>query len=259
MLAAIIAKNQNAVTHIIVKHRENIGYKIYRQTGGKIIAGPFRGVRIPKGSTWSGFTDHGSIICGLYEQQILELLKDRTFNDVVVAGAGWGYYPISICASGKARRAFLFESDFQNSSQIEEAIEANGVRDQIVVLGEATCASIDSLKNFDFNSQNSLVISDLEGFEYDFFTRNTLNYFKYSELIIELHEFDDWMSAQAQKLLERVNEHFEFIFVEGNSRTYSQEIVNLNLSEQDKVLLAEEGRPNHMRWIYCVPKQLEVS
>lgn len=65
---------------IIQSQRENLSSRVYKHYKGVVAFGLFKGLKINAYTAWSGNKDVGSKILGLYENQILDWLKQKNLN-----------------------------------------------------------------------------------------------------------------------------------------------------------------------------------
>lgn len=155
-----------------------------------ILAGPFEGVKYKKYTNltkYAGNTVLVQKVFGLYEQEILNFISVEHFDKVIDIGAGDGYYGIGLIAKNYVSKAFFYETDDYRASHIQINASINDIQsDKILLRKTADPTSI--LNDIDNNgvSQKTLIICDIEGWEYDLFTEPFLNDLKKRNICILL-------------------------------------------------------------------------
>ena len=197
------------------------------------------------------------MILGLYEKEIIEILlntsKERSvFIDI---GAADGYYAVSSVKNYFFNRSYCFEIEQKGRSVIRQNSILNGVAEKVIIFGEANRKSLLKIPKADIS--NSVVLIDIEGFEFDFLDTNILNILKESICIIELH---DWFFEDGKKRLEelrkRASKNFKISEFKLRSRDTSN-IKELDLySDNERWIICSEGRPRSMTWLRLDPKAL---
>ena len=109
-----------------------------------------------------------------------------------------------------------------------------GISNQVQILPEATT---DSLINFAFLADHSVVLCDIEGGEFDLLENNLLQAFAKAFFIIEIH---DWNGRQDsyENLRNRASSYFD--------------IEELSMSSRDLSLFPElSSYDDYDRWLMC--------
>ena len=213
--------------------------------GGKIKYGPFEGQTLSNSISW-GDTDVASQILGFYEAEVLEEIKrsgDRTL--LINLGAADGYYSVGWARTrsnlDKPRNAVAFEIQTRGREVILENAKLNRVDSQIQIMGIATKETLMSL-NFKTPMNEVMILSDIEGFEYQILDEEVLNFFAGAKWIIEAHEFNQEMRESLSKVLEMVQGKFNSKVVISGPRNPNQFEDLLGFSDVDRFLLCAEGR-----------------
>lgn len=115
---------------------------IHEKVNDTVVAGPFKNTVIPIANRWSGSSDTGSKLLGLYEQQILNEiveihLKCITRNKKLVLinlGSADGYYAIGGCVAGIFEYAYCFEKESLSNDDAITFASNNCVENQISFL-----------------------------------------------------------------------------------------------------------------------------
>jgi hypothetical protein len=118
--------------------RKVVSNKIRAQLSNQVAYGPFKGLRMSAQNVWSS-SDSGSMLLGLYEQEVLNILSligkpDRTFVNL---GASDGYYGIGVLAAGLYGHSYCYELNENSRHLIQETATLNNVSEKITVFGKA--------------------------------------------------------------------------------------------------------------------------
>lgn len=237
---------------IIQSEREKLSSRVYKNYNGVVAFGLFKGLKINAKTAWSGNKDTGSKILGLYENQILDWLKDKKFDLFIDIGAADGYYALGLLISSKVERAITFEISNLDIEISKSLAIANGVYDKIEFRGEATQDEIALILP---QSQNGLIFMDIEGGEFELVSENLLKLSKDYSFCIELHEFFDIDLEEDFVKLCRKFHDVEIIY--GFNRDFPKDQFLLRLSDNDRALLLSEGRPYGMKWLILSPRILD--
>ncbi len=222
--------------------------------GATVRYGPFAGLKFPSASQW-GVTDRGSMLLGLYEQEILESLaktpKDfRTFIDI---GAADGYYGVGVLVGGLFEHSYCFEMNERSRELIREAAVLNGVEKRIEVHGTADRNFYDLIPAE--RREKSVLFLDVEGAEFSLLEKRTFEVFSRSIIFVELHEFYVEDGPQKLKrLLEDASATHSVTQFRTSSRDLSAFPELAKLNDNDRWMLCSEGRPLLMSWLRFAPK-----
>ena len=237
------------VDEVIQAQREKLSDKVYQNYHGVVAFGAFRGLILDTGSAWSGSRDTGAKILGLYENQILDWLKDKKFDLFIDIGAADGYYAAGMLISKKAAHAVTFEISIADQAVTRSIAAKNEILDKIEIKGKATEGEILSVIQQD---KDGLVLMDIEGEEFNLISERILQSAKNYSFIIELHEIFDVYAEQ--KLLELLRK-FHFVeIIYGLNRNFPKDPFLLSLTDNERVLLLSEGRQSGMKWICLSPR-----
>ncbi len=240
----------------LVQHRYSLGRKLSSELDHSIRYGPFRGTRLVPDSRWSA-ADRGSMLLGLYEQEVLGELERlangrRVLLDV---GAADGYYAVGALKGGLFNVVVCFEIDPEGQRIIAEQSRMNEVSAQIFVLGEATHGFVDEArKAVEFAAAEAVILMDIEGGEFEVLSDRVLNQVRDAVVIVEVHDFDAVGTYQAEALLKRLREHFSVRVMSQSGRNPNVFEELAEWSDDDRWLLCSESRQCRMRWFICEPR-----
>ncbi|WP_146681602.1 hypothetical protein [Thioclava sp. F28-4] len=115
--------------------------------------GPFSGMRLPHGGSWSDY-DLGSKIIGSYESELFSSLEDAINwrpEAIVNIGASEGYYAVGLSRRIKTASVFAYDTDLESRHTL------------------ATCAKINNsdvqiIESLDLSDANSYFYREIEKF-----------------------------------------------------------------------------------------------
>lgn len=216
--------------------------------------GLFKGFKLST-STWWAKRERGAMLLGLYEIEVLESLKKipPTYTTFIDLGAADGYYGVGVLVGNLFQNSICYEISELGRQTIKENASLNGVSNRIQIRGTA---DKDFYKGIDQNTlNNSVLLIDIEGAEFDLVHKETFAAFKNSVIIIELHE---WNLADASMELEKLKNDSQSTHVITEFRTSHRDPAAFSelkkYSDTDRWLICSEGRPEVMRWWRFDPK-----
>ena len=241
----------------LVQHRYQLGQQLANAMDGIVGYGPFKGMRLETLSHWSG-ADTGSMLLGMYEQEVLEeLYRLSQSREVLVdVGAADGYYGVGSVVSGMFTKAICFEVDPDGQQMIRQLAILNGVEESVVVLGEAD--SSDFLPELTpwlpKDLSECVFLVDIEGGEFALLNDELLKAISVAPLIVELHDFDQESRAAAEELIDRISRTHDVHTVYQGHRDPNLFTEVQHWPDDDRWVVCSESRAKRMRWIVCEPK-----
>lgn len=157
---------------------------LWRQTGGRVAAGPFKGLRLA-GDTPDDC--YGAALLGSYECETHEWLERqfaRGWNAVVNVGSDTGYYSTGTALRLPQATVYAFEMIDAKRAETTRSAERNGVGSRVQALGQADPAALAALP-----VTEALVICDCEGYEAVVLDPELVPWLARSAMLVELHDF----------------------------------------------------------------------
>jgi hypothetical protein len=212
---------------------------------GEVLAGPFVGLQFPFGASWGGFAAR---LAGCYEQEIqshVQAAIDASPPVVIDAGAAEGYYAVGFARRLRAAQVISFDIDPVARRACREVARLNGVSN-LVVRGRITPKEMNRHLRPD-----SLVLSDVEGYERELLEPRSAPGLQSCRIICELHEF------AAPGVTDTITSRF--------ASTHRVELVTAeprrevprylaHLEAQTARQAIREGRPPGMQWAVMIPR-----
>ncbi len=230
--------------------RKRISRELFHRNHGVIQRGIFKGLKLDGRSNIS----QGPLalkIYGLFEQEVVKKIEALgPFSDAVNIGAADGYFSLGLVKSGLAQRSICFEITETGRDAIRRNAEINGVADKVLVFGKADQDIADHLKTADYSSQRSLVLCDIEGAEFDLFTRPFFEAIRGADIIIELHDRIFMGSTQPRtELIANIPEGYTYEIIRSKPPQWSGIEDIEALSDNDRALVTSEGRKLIGEWL----------
>lgn len=246
-LISLLRRFSDQVNHMVAKYEAETLLNSLA-----VLNGPFKGLKYPN------FESHCSSVypklLGSYEaelQPVIKQLLPKRYKLVVDIGAAEGYYAAGFAKYGNSGKVIVYEADDKARSLCSEILKLNAVADKVEVHG--TCSKEDILQ-LDLN--NSLIISDCEGFEKQIFDAETVKHLTKTDIVIEVHDFVHRdLTPSLYKIFEQTH-HIKLI----QSTTDESRAINYQLSElkglsfRTRKFILSEYRPEIMNWMVCTPK-----
>lgn len=241
--------------------RFRLGQRLSQQLGHTVTYGPFVGLLLSDTSWW-GAADRGSMLLGIYEQEVLEsivaLSPER--NIFVDLGAADGYYAVGAVYSGLFERALAFEISEEGRSAIAQNARRNSVSDRIEILGIADSLSLSKIHQDDLLDLGQvLMLVDIEGAEFELLTSEMLEAFRQAAIVVEIHNFIEDDDQRVAQLVKNAEKNFKTRWVHTGPRNPSAFPELANWSDDDRWILCSESRPKLMSWLILEPKVMTAK
>lgn len=239
-------------------HKEKICCDAKTIFGDQIAFGIFKGMKLSS-NVWWGRHDILAKYLGQYEPHILQKLEDLSnhYEHVINIGAADGYYSVGLLYSKLYSSVTCFEISSKGRDAIAENAELNNCKDKIFINKEANLKTLK--KEIEVN-KSSVLLCDIEGAEFDLFSKEILSIASQCTIIIELHdEFTFGDIGRRKRLINDAEEYFDISFI----RRFNPKINEFDqLSQWDdnsRHLAFSEGRPCRMDWLCLNPKKTKIT
>lgn len=238
----------------IRQRQERISLEVFNMLGGTVAYGPFKGLVLNK-ERWWGSLDLASQCLGLYEREFLDILqnlKNDEFNRFIDVGAADGYYAIGMLTSKLVRNCVCFEQSEIGQAAIRNSWIENGAIGELEIFGQATAETFFGYPSHYFD--NSLIMIDVEGFEFDLLTLTVLEHLKSSTMLIEIHNWVDDFNNQYSTFLKNASRFFNIAILPHVDRSTSKFPELRDFTDDNRALITSERRPCMMRFLKLSPK-----
>jgi hypothetical protein len=175
---------------------------------GRVMAGPFRGMRIELSPLSSrhllGYL-LGSQELELHEA--IEHIATRDYRTILNIGAADGYYAVGLAMRLPDACIEAFEALPEFHPLIQRAAQANSVRQRIAIFGKCTV----DLLNLRLASaaQPTLIVMDVEGAEVALLDLHAVPPLELADILVETH--DAFAPAATEELIDRLGETHDVV------------------------------------------------
>jgi hypothetical protein len=160
----------------------SLNQRLIAELGNQVLEGPFPSMTL---SPLSRAEHIGPYLLGTYEAELHDTWKrllQRDYSEIVDVGANFGYYAVGLARRFPATRVVAFDVDWWARKAVAEMCAAN---DAVNVSIEAWCDPPWLARHL---KDNSLIVSDCEGYEGALFCEQWVPAFASCTFVIELHE-----------------------------------------------------------------------
>lgn len=190
-------------------------------------------------------------ILGSYEREIQPLIEricGKAYDVVIDIGCAEGYYAVGLARRITEAMVYAFDTSAEALRLCREMARVNLVADRVVT---GLDCDLEVLRSLPLMGR-TLIISDCEGYEKYLFTKDSIPFFQYHDLLIEAHDFlDIQISSQIRTLFATTHdlECLESIDDIQKALRYDYpELKALDLATRKEILA--ERRPAIMEWFY---------
>ena len=245
-----LKKLELRIDKVVEKKRIILSSKISKMYNNTVQQGPFKGMIINEDQFW-GQGDRSSKILGLYEKEIQDLIvsiqKDKNYSTFVDIGGADGFFAIGSLVNNLFEKCEVFEISKKGRISIQKNSKQNNVYDSIKIHDKASKRSLIKIDNIN----NSLILCDIEGGEYELFDEKLINEIHPSDIIIEIHKDKENSLVNFEKRFTKTYSLTK-ITQEPRSLKNFKELENIN--DNNRALIMSEGRSGIQEWWYLSPK-----
>ena len=238
------------IDKVVEKKRIILSSKISKIYNNTVQQGPFKGMVMNEDQFW-GQGDSSSKILGLYEKEIQDLIvsiqKDKKYSTFVDIGGADGFFAIGSLVNNLFKKCEVFEISKKGRISIQKNSKQNNVYDSIRIHDKASKASLTKIDNIN----NSLILCDIEGGEYELFDEKLIKKIYPSDIIIEIHKNKENSLVNFEKRFTKIYSITK-ITQEPRSLKNFKELENIN--DNNRALITSEGRSYVQEWWHLSPK-----
>jgi len=232
-----------------------LSQKLFKEFDGYVRYGPLKNYKLPKKAIWSQ-RDAGAKLLGLYEKDLMPFILNaaKTKSHLIDLGAADGYYAVGLLQAALFKGAIAFEISSKSRTVLSQSAIENNVSEILQIQGVASLEALSKIPEKTIS--DSLILIDIEGGEFEILDDSFFSLTREAVIIVEIHE---WMVSEGTKRLENIlsiarNTHSSTIINTG-TRDLSTMRELKNYSDNDRWLIASEGRARAMQWICFEPIQ----
>ncbi len=171
---------------------------IWKTMDGRVISGPFKGLRYVQASVGSRYEPK---LLGTYEKELHPVVEhwcQARFDTILNVGAAEGYYAIGLALRCPQARILAFESEATGQQLLREMAELNGIADRLTIHG---ACDRDALNQCLPSAGACLLVVDVEGAEMTLLDPQFVPGLRHATLLVEMH--DHLFPGSSQTLRDR--------------------------------------------------------
>lgn len=241
------------IDKVVEKKRIDLSNKVSKIFNNTVQEGPFKGMIISEDQFW-GPGDKASKILGLYEKEIQDLINQiqekNNFPAFIDIGGADGFFAVGSVKNNLFKNCEVFEISKRGRQSIEESAIKNNVADLISIKSEANEKTLSSIENIN----NSVILCDIEGGEYDLFSENLIKNMHPSNVIIEIHKNPD---ISLNEFEDKFKNLFSINKITQGPRSLKGFGELKNFNDNNRSLLTSEGRSYIQEWWHLSPKKIK--
>lgn len=239
---------------LLTREKIRIGTRLSAELNHTVAYGPFKGLILKPKSSWSR-ADRGSMLLGIYEREVSDLLPQVFFKRSVFVnfGAADGFYALGVLTSGLAERVIAFEQCEKSRNILVSSATLNSVSEKLTVRGKADELCIIKLASH-LPLNKSVVLFDVEGAEYTLLSEAVFSALNGAIIIVEIHRLRDIGSQVVlSTLIKRSGRAYKVKIIKQASRDPLSLPFTTMLSDDEAWLLCSEGRGYRQVWAVFEP------
>lgn len=228
---------------------------IRRATAGRVMAGPFAGLRYVEEAVGASYLPK---LLGTYEMELheaIEAIVAAQPRRVVDVGAAEGYYAVGLAKRMPGTTVVSFEQNPTGRELHRRLVELNGVAAQSDIRGECTPETL--AQCLAEAEEPVAIICDVEGYEGVLMDPEAIPALRRATILIELHDvFQPGLSELLRKRFEASHDISDIVTRPRRLADYPFEAWWQRVLPHEYALYPlDELRPGPMRWFWMRPRQ----
>jgi hypothetical protein len=222
--------------------------KVERAAGGKVLSGPFRGMRSL--TSPDDFVDY-TMLLGTYELELhptIERVAGAGFRTIVDVGAAQGWYAIGFARLCPGSSIIAFESNPEGREQLLRTAKANGVEGRITLKGFCSGEDLQACLS---DPPRTLVFMDIDGGEMELLDPARVPGLSSCHIVLEEHDF--LVPGIVQVVKDRFGETHDLEWIPQQLRTLAHLPVRSPFLDHWLLALMNE-RPAGNSWVAMRPR-----
>jgi hypothetical protein len=214
---------------------------------GRILAGPFAGLRFPR----SGIDSYCEVL-GSYEQCLIPTVEKIIRSPpplIIDVGASYGYYALGFAMSCPNSRVIAYEMDQTRTALMRKYRTLNGLNGNPEI--RARC-STDDLAGDLTGDRASFLFMDVEGFEDVLLSPEKVPGLARTEIVVELH--DMFVPGTSGRIRHRFAATHDQTLIEEEPPMMALPSEYENVVRPYWHRMTSEKRVSRISWLHLVPK-----
>jgi len=242
--------------NLLMPHWHMSAFLIRTAARRRVVAGPFRGMRIQLSSLSSRHLL--GYILGSQElelREVIERIVKHGYRTIINVGAADGYYAVGLALRSPSSAVEAFETLREFHPLVQQSARLNGVSDRIALHG--TCEPNTLRQTLERVTKPVLVLMDIEGGEVGLLDPRSIPQLRDADILVETHDafvaqatdtlinrFWETHSVECYSAQPRIHADFPAHFLPAFRRWFPRLAVDL----------MDERRPGIQRWLFLTAK-----
>lgn len=227
------------------ERRRSLEVRLHGATGGRVVAGPFAGMRYSEASTCGTL---GPKLLGTYERElatVLETIIAAGRCRIIDIGAAEGWYAVGLLTRLPDARVVAYEATDHGRALLRDMAVANQVAARLDLRGHCDVAVLAAIiEAFD----PDLIVCDVEGAERSLLDLALIPPLAGIDMLVEMHDFADPATSVALEERFRRTHAIDRIATRPRRGADVPEVAGFTWAERRA--LASELRPCRMEWLW---------
>ena len=224
----------------------DLNLKYEAQLGRTVLTGPFKGLQYTEFTSRRHITQR---LLGCYESELHPVFDEciqTSYNEIYDIGCAEGYYAVGLALKANCNRIHAFDTDPWARKACKLMASLNGVEEKLTIHG---FCSVDWMN--EHLQDQSLVISDCEGFESVLFAKENCLRYANCDLLIELH--DEAPSLKHEIVRNFADTHVPTI-IPSRPHVPADYPQIAFLSEKEQIMCVDDRREKWQGWVFLKSK-----
>ncbi|MBC7782496.1 MAG: hypothetical protein H7144_01545 [Burkholderiales bacterium] len=227
---------------------------VWDHVGGKVAAGPFKGMKYIGESFYSAYMPK---LLGIYEREVYPFIESaiaKKFPVILDIGAAEGYYACGMAIRCADSKIIAFEGEQEARKLNAQMAKINGVSDRIDIRGYCTRAEV---KTILAETDRALLIVDCEGYEHILLDPLRSPDLAKATILVECHDF--LVAGLTEELKERfapTHDITQIMAIPRNASEFPKTTLYTRALGNARITHAvNEWRPVQMWWLWMTPRK----
>ncbi len=224
------------------------------RAGGRVMSGPFAGMRVPGTGIGPNFYTQ---LLGIYEKSlvpVIEAVIGQAPATIVDAGAGSGYYALGLAMRCPGSRVIAYEIDPTRADVLRKYRRVNNLDARVDVRGECTPPALaDDLAG----PAAPFLLMDVEGAEDGLLDPAQIPGLHGAEILVELHE--QYVPGVTRRIQDRFQDTHRQSVLHAAVPSFDRDLMGRVAGQAAlrpvAMRMMDEGRGVDMAWLHLTPRR----
>lgn len=214
-----------------------------------VLSGPFKGMKYFNRIVWGPITPKW---IGSYEEElhgVLGEISKSSYDTIVDVGTAEGYYAVGLSLIFPSSTVYAFDIDPIARRRQAELANLNGVSN--LIIGKS-CSHETLMRTLE---SASLLICDIEGFEYELIDPASVPKLTYTDILVEIHDFMGKSAIDVKdSLISRFTDSHSITVITSASRVLQKYRLLIpqfaDRTDEEIFIAMYEDRPGSQEWLW---------